>query len=186
MKPQNPCVVLTGPSGSGKSSILRFLEKSMGAQVAPKYTTRPSRGTEEDERDFIFCNEDQFPKDGVMRFPSYGHLFGIELEQIGESLRRGELHAIIVGDYAAVRQMSALYGDQLLVILVFCSSTVLKERIFRDVKSHRVSRWVLVQEELSGIYDNLDCVTNVVNNSGSFEHSCERVYDIVSRFGRHT
>ena len=67
------------------------MEKAFGAESAPKYTTRPSRRTHEDERDFIFCDPDKFPSEGVLRFRSYGHLFGIQLEPINRSLEDGKL-----------------------------------------------------------------------------------------------
>jgi len=158
------------------------MENTLGAQSAPKYTNRPSRRTAEDERDFIFCDPDQFPSEGILRFGSYDHLFGIQLEPINKSLEAGKLHAIIVGDYTAVRQMSSLYGDQLVTVFVFCAAKILKDRIFKDPSSHRATRWAHIQEELSTIYDHLDCVTHVVNNSGSLEHSFLQVRDIVSRY----
>ena len=55
-----------------------------------------------------------------------------------------------------------------MTIFVFCATNILKDRIFRDPSSHRATRWAHVQEELSTIYDQLDCVTHVVNNSGSW------------------
>src|SRR5438132_468919 len=77
--------VLIGPSGTGKSTILRCIAESIGAESAPKYTTRPSRHTTEDARDFIFCSREEFPTQGILAFESYGQLFGIQLEQIDNS-----------------------------------------------------------------------------------------------------
>ncbi len=174
--------VLTGPSGTGKSSILHYMEQILGAQTAPKYTTRPSRHTEEDERDFIFCEPDHFPSEGVLRFPSYGHFFGIQLDAIEKSIQQGKIHVLIVGDYNAVRQLSSIYKDKLVTIFVFCEPKILEERIFKDPSSQRSTRWSLVREELSTIYDQLDCVNFVVNNSGSLEETFSQIHRIVSRF----
>jgi len=92
------------------------------------------------------------------------------------------MHALIVGDYTAVRQMALLYGDRLITVFVFCAANILKDRIFNEPSSHRPSRWVHIQEELSTIYDQLDCVNHIVNNSGSLEDSVLQIRDIVSLY----
>jgi ribose 1,5-bisphosphokinase PhnN len=174
--------VLTGPSGTGKSSILYYMEEALGAETVPKYTTRPSRNTKEDQRDFIFCKLPDLPKQGLLRFDSYGHAFGIRLDSIESTLHRGRIHAIVVGDYGAVRQLASMYRDQLSTIFVFCESSILKARMLKDPSSQRLDRWLLVQEEIGAIYNQLDCVNLVVDNSGSPDDTFLQVRKIVSPF----
>src|SRR5947209_5203622 len=121
--------VLFGPSGVGKSTILRYFESRLGAESAPKYTTRPSRNTEEDAQDFIYCSSDNFPTEAILVFESYGHMFGIQLDAIAESFRKGKSHVIIVGQSDDVKKLLSIYGDKVVVIFVFCDIPILRDRI---------------------------------------------------------
>lgn len=173
-------IVLAGPSGTGKSSILHYMESMLGAQSTPKYTTRQSRGTPEDAHDFMFCTRDTFPTEGVLQFESYGDLFGVPLAPIDKSVHDGTLHALIIGDHVTIRELAARYGERMITVFVFCESKVLRERIFADPASQRVGRWALIQQELANIYDQLAGVRYVVDNSGSLEHGCQQMRDIVA------
>jgi guanylate kinase len=53
--------VVTGPSGSGKSSLIRLLLASTpGLHYSVSHTTRPRRPTEADGRDYHFIDEPEF------------------------------------------------------------------------------------------------------------------------------
>lgn len=157
--------ILIGPSGVGKSTLLRYLEERADAESAPKYTTRPSRGTPEDARDFIFCEPDEFPQEGVLCFESYGHLFGIQLTKIEESLRYGRSHVTAVGDCATASRLMALFQERSVCIFVYCSLPVLRKRMLADRTSRRIERYHLVRRELTRIYTQLGCVQVVIDNS---------------------
>lgn len=159
--------VLMGPSGVGKSLILHYMERRFEVESAAKYTTRPSRDTEDDARDFIFCGPDEFPASGVLRFDSYGHIFGIQLDEIDSSLRRGKCHAVVVGDSDVATQLAARYLDRVVTILVYCEVSILNARLLADSSPHRAGRWPRIREEIEAIYGQLGCVEFVINNSES-------------------
>jgi guanylate kinase len=171
------CFALLGPSGVGKSTILRYLERAIHAEAAPKYTTRPSRGTPDDNRDFIFCSADEIPTTGTLRFDSYGHVFAIQLDRIADSLARGRSHVLTVDSARTVEELQKVFSGRLVTILVYCVSEILRARIFSVTEPHRRERWPYVALELSSIYDELGCVTFVVNNS----HTEARTYQQVNR-----
>lgn len=173
--------VILGPSGVGKTSVLRCLETNHGIETTPKHTTRPSRNTSEDIRDFIFCKREDFPAQDILIFESYGHYFGIDLAAIRNSIRRGKSCAIVVGDCEVVKKLSSMFGHKsMIVILIFCDSQTLKKRI---ADSSRLERWPKIVEELSNIYGELRCVNFVVNNSFSLGETFEQIEDIVSMVG---
>lgn len=181
---QTHLFMLMGPSCVGKSTILRYIKERIGADSAPKYTTRPSRGTEEDAQDFIFCDRENFPGAGILRFESYGEWFGIQLDQIANSFKNGRSHITIVGDCSVASGLSSIYNVALVAIFVFCDSCVLKSRVFSDPSPHRAERWPQIREEMARMYDQLGCVEFVINNSGSMENTFLQVNRLLAMLER--
>lgn len=168
-------IVLIGPSGAGKSSVKQYLVEHLGAESAPKFTTRASRGTPEDERDFIFCKGGSVPTSDVLVFESYGAVFAIQLSAIERSIARGKYHVITAGDCATVKQLSGYYPGRVVCVLIYCSAEVLHDRLIRSGSAARAARWPRVEEEIKEIYELLDCVHMVINNSHSFTATHEQV-----------
>jgi guanylate kinase len=61
--PLRPVLVVTGPSGAGKGTLIKELvERVDGLQVAVSATTRPQRPGEVDGRDYWFLSDDEFTR----------------------------------------------------------------------------------------------------------------------------
>ena len=174
-------IVLAGPSGAGKSTILNFLVGKISAAYCQKYTTRPSRNTADDERDFIFCTKEKIPTENVVTFESYGHTFAIPINFVDKQLIRGEHVAMVIGHYPTIQALREVYGEQLLCIFVYCQPELLRERIFGDVQMHRISRWTDIEAEIRDIYSQLACVDLVLDNSGEFSSTEYRLCRLLER-----
>ena len=60
-KSKNFCVVLSSPSGAGKTSISKqLIKKDKSIALSISCTTRPKRTKEINKKDYIFLNEYQF------------------------------------------------------------------------------------------------------------------------------
>jgi guanylate kinase len=58
-----PVLVITGPSGAGKGTLIRALTERLAIlTVAVSATTRPRRPGEEDGREYRFLSEDEFER----------------------------------------------------------------------------------------------------------------------------
>jgi guanylate kinase len=80
-------IVISGPSGAGKDSILRKLKEcGMPFHFAVTANTRPKRADEVDGTDYYFVSKDKF----------------VEMLQQGEFLE----HAVVYGDYKGVPKQS--------------------------------------------------------------------------------
>jgi len=61
--PSRPVLVVTGPSGAGKGTLIKgLLERVDGLEVAVSATTRPQRPGEVDGRDYWFLSDDEFTR----------------------------------------------------------------------------------------------------------------------------
>ena len=77
-------VLIVGKSGSGKSTICRYLEVDYGVKEVRSYTTRPKRGA--DDNSHIFVSDEEFDNlDGAVAHTEYnGYRYCTTEEQIEE------------------------------------------------------------------------------------------------------
>ena len=63
IKSKNFCIVLSSPSGAGKTSISKkLLQKDKKISLSISCTTRPKRKGEINKKDYIFLSEEEFKK----------------------------------------------------------------------------------------------------------------------------
>ena len=61
IKSKNFCIVLSSPSGAGKTSISKLLlSRDRSLSLSISCTTRPRRKGESDKKDYIFLSEEKF------------------------------------------------------------------------------------------------------------------------------
>jgi guanylate kinase len=62
-EPQGKCIIVSAPSGAGKTTIVRYLlELDLGLSFSISATSRPRRAYEEDGHDYFFITADEFRK----------------------------------------------------------------------------------------------------------------------------
>jgi len=87
-------VVVSGPSGVGKSTICHRLCKRVPAEFSVSVTTRPPRPGEKDRRDYHYVSHETFER---MRHAGeliewaevYGHWYGSPIEPVRRALEQG-------------------------------------------------------------------------------------------------
>ena len=78
IKSNNFCIVLSSPSGAGKTSISKkLLEIDSSLSLSISCTTRPKRNKEINKKDYLFLSDKQF-NDFVIKnkFFEYAEVFG--------------------------------------------------------------------------------------------------------------
>ncbi|MGA7103817.1 MAG: guanylate kinase [Candidatus Deferrimicrobiaceae bacterium] len=89
-------IVISAPSGSGKTTICRMLVKRLdNMELSISYTTRPRKQGEVDGTDYYFIEPEKFDKMTVSRefleFASvYGHRYGTSREAVRSIVSRGK------------------------------------------------------------------------------------------------
>src|SRR5665811_966691 len=79
--PDGKLLVMSGPSGVGKSSVIQGVIDRTGARFSVSATTRPPRKGEVDGREYWFVDADRFSElvrsGGMLEWATYGgHRYG--------------------------------------------------------------------------------------------------------------
>ena len=88
-------LVISGPSGVGKSTIARALEDRLDAKLSISMTTRPKSNTDREGVDYHFVDHDRFEQaienDELLEWERvFDHYYGTPRNMVLESLNRGE------------------------------------------------------------------------------------------------
>ncbi|OGP76064.1 MAG: guanylate kinase [Deltaproteobacteria bacterium RBG_19FT_COMBO_60_16] len=75
---QGDVFVISAPSGSGKTTICRYLlQRVEGLELSISYTTRPRKPGETDGKDYFFINEEKFDSMLILKeFLEYASVYG--------------------------------------------------------------------------------------------------------------
>ena len=89
-------VVISGPSGVGKSSVCRLLCERLPAEFSVSVTTRPRRNGEADGRDYHYISDEEFERlegggELLETATVYGHRYGTPLKAVQEAVAQGRI-----------------------------------------------------------------------------------------------
>jgi guanylate kinase len=143
-------IVLSSPSGAGKSTISRML---LDGDVAMSIsaTTRPKRPGETDGVDYHFVDDAQFDRmidagEFVEWAPVFGHRYGTPKAPVKDALREGR-DILFDIDWQGTQQLAAAMGEDLVSLFLLPPSMPELERRLRvrgtdteDVIADRMSR----------------------------------------------
>ena len=132
-------VVLSGPSGVGKDSVLRQL-KELGRNwhFTVTATTRTQRPGEDDGIDYLFLDRDDFHQklregEFLECAEVYGNWYGVPRYQVSSALEMG-MDVIIKADVQGAATIKGLVPDAVFIFLMPPSPEELERRL-RDRKT---------------------------------------------------
>lgn len=135
IRSQDPIIiVLSAPSGSGKTTIVEKLIKDMGGIArSVSYTTRPPRPGEENGKDYIFVSEQEFSqmKDNgefLEWEENFGNYYGTLRKQIEDMLASGK-DVIMSIDVKGARTAKKEYPESISVFIMPPSIQELENRL---------------------------------------------------------
>jgi guanylate kinase len=152
-------LVLSAPSGGGKSSIARNLlqgRDDLGYSVSA--TTRPIREGERDGVDYYFLTREEFVRrrdaGEFLEWATYGgHLYGTLRSEIERIFARGR-HAVLDIEIEGARQIRANFPNSLHVFVLPPSADVLVGRL----TGRRTEPVEVIRERVSRAADELAAV----------------------------
>jgi len=169
IKSKNFCIVLSSPSGAGKTSISKkLIQKDKKISLSISCTTRPIRKGEVNKKDYIFISEDEFNKKiKTNKFLEFASVFGFKYGTLKESVEKlfvKNKDVLFDIDWQGYQQLKQ---SGLTVVGIFILPPSKKELIKRlksrgrDTPTEMKKRMNLAQDEISH-FPEYDYV--VINN----------------------
>ncbi|HNM76763.1 MAG TPA: hypothetical protein PKI89_00215 [Tepidiformaceae bacterium] len=183
MKPPPLIIVMHGPSGVGKDSVIDELRKRTGIHRATSSTDRKPRKGERSGNHYHFLSHAQFMEkagrgDFIEWAEVYGDLKGLERSELEEPLSKGE-DVIIRTDVQGARTWRKKLDGAIFIFLMAEDASVLRARLDgRDTEDEESleRRAAELDAELADALNN-DYVVH--NRHGELEATVEEVARII-------
>ena len=154
---KNFCIVLSSPSGAGKTSISKkLLLKDNSISLSISCTTRPMRKGESNKKDYIFLKEDHFNKLIINNeFIEHADVFGYKYGTLKKNINKffdKKKDVLFDIDWQGYQQLKQSGLDVVGIFILPPSKKELIKRLKnrgRDTKEEMKKRMNLVQDEIS-------------------------------------
>ncbi|MCY4640880.1 MAG: guanylate kinase [Chloroflexi bacterium] len=177
-------VVLSGPSGAGKDSVIaRLRERSDAFRVPVTMTTRAPRAGEQEGRDYLFVSEEEFERridagDLIEHARVYGRLYGVPRSELRRALEGAD--AIVRVDVQGAATLRDLLPGALFVYLAPDSSGRLAERMrARGEPEEEIARRVRAAEAEDDQKGHFDHVLR--NAEGDLDATVDELLALIER-----
>jgi guanylate kinase len=127
-------VIVSGPSGVGKSTICKEVAKRVkNAYLSISVTTRPKGEAEVDGDDYWYISEQQF-KERVSKgrllehAEVFGHLYGTPKDKVEEALAEDKTVVLEI-DVQGAKQVKPIYQNAVMIFILAPSNKELAERM---------------------------------------------------------
>ena len=127
-------VIVSGPSGVGKSTICKEVVKRLNnVYLSVSVTTRPRSEAEIDGEDYWFISERAFQervdKGLLLEYAEvFGHLYGTPKDKVDAALQAGK-SVILEIDVQGAKQAKRVYRDMVMIFILAPSQKELVERM---------------------------------------------------------
>ena len=192
-------VILSSPSGAGKTTLVKLLSKNKNFNISISHTTRKPRPTEVTNQDYYFIDQTKFEKlienEEFLEYAKvFNHLYGTTRTPVIEKLEKGE-NVIFDIDWQGADQIkNKKLNYKLITFFVLPpSKKVLFDRLSnRDMKdkliaeermkefSRDVLHWinydyVVVNDDLDECYNKISNLIEAEINNGSKDYDKEYI-----------
>ena len=155
----NKLIIISSPSGAGKTTICKYLLKKIkDVDLSISYTTRQKRKNETNKKDYFFTNRDQFMKLKKNNFfietaKNFNNYYGSPFSNIDNSFKRNN-HILFDIDWKGARKLRKNYNkNQILDFFILPpNKNELKKRLEkrgRDKKNEINIRLSYAMSEMS-------------------------------------
>lgn len=195
IKSKNFCIVLSSPSGAGKTSISKkILQKDKKISLSISCTTRPKRKGEINKKDYIFLSEENFQKQIKNGdFLEYASVFGNRYGTLRQTVNRffnKKRDVLFDIDWQGYQQLKQSGMEVVGIFILPPNKKELIRRLKnrgRDTSEEMKKRMSLAQDEISHFpeYDYVvvnndleSCVTKIQNIIIAERHKKSRQFNL--------
>lgn len=184
LKPSPLLIVLSGPSGVGKDTVIqRLQERQVPFHFVVTATSRPMRPNEVDGRDYFFVSEAEFEamiqaNELLEHALVYHHYKGIPKQQVRDAFHSG-LDVVLRIDVQGAETIRRLIPDAVLIFLAAGDLKELMERLIArktETVHDLTKRMATARAEMDKI-DLFDYV--VINRDDELDHTVDQIIAIV-------
>ncbi len=180
-KEDGAMIVLSSPSGAGKTTLTKLLSKNNHYLISVSHTTRKPRINEVDTKDYYFVNEDEFKslikEDEFLEHAEvFNHFYGTSKTFVINSLEKGS-NVIFDIDWQGAKQIKEkklkyklitffILPPSKKVLFERLSNRDMKDKLIVEERMRQFSKDILhwVDYDYVVINDNLKNCYNEVNN----------------------
>ncbi|MDC0408321.1 guanylate kinase [Candidatus Pelagibacter sp.] len=198
-------IVLSSPSGAGKTTLVKMLSKMDNYEISISHTTRQPRLNESNNKDYYFVNEDEFKRlINNQEFLEYAKVFsnfyGTTRTPVIDRLSKGK-NVLFDIDWQGADQIKNKKLDYKLVTFFILppSKEVLFERLSnRDMKDKLIAEermkqferdvlhwinydYVVINDNLENCYSKITNLINAEIFNGSKDYDLEYIRNHVEK-----
>ena len=143
-------IILSSPSGAGKTTLVKLLAKSKNYQISISHTTRKPRQNEATGKDYFFINEKEFKdlinKEEFLEYAKvFNNFYGTTLKPVKDNLDNGK-NVIFDIDWQGAQQIkNKRLKYKLITFFVLPPS---KEVLFNRLSNRDMKDKVIVEERM--------------------------------------
>ena len=188
-------LILSSPSGAGKTTLVKLLSKNKDFHISISHTTRKPRANEIQDEDYHFINNDEFKeiikKNEFLEYAQvFNHLYGTTKTPVINKLENGK-NVIFDIDWQGTEQIKAKKLQYKLITFFVLPPS--KEVLFNRLSNRDMKDKLIVEERMKVfsediqhwknydyvvINDNLqDCFNKICNLIDSEINNFDNEYD---------
>ena len=183
----NKIVIISSPSGAGKTTICKYLIKKIdNIKLSISYTTRPRRKNEKNGKDYFFINREKFNTLTKQSFfietaKVFNFYYGTPKENIKNAFKKNK-HILFDIDWQGAKKIRKKYDKSQIIdfFILPPSKKELKNRLEKrgrdnrkeinkrlslavsEIKHYKEYQFVLINENITDTVNNL---VKIINNS---------------------
>tara|TARA_Y100000590_G_scaffold359648_1_gene415574 strand:- start:2349 stop:2981 length:633 start_codon:yes stop_codon:yes gene_type:complete len=143
-------VILSSPSGAGKTTLSRLLSNSDGYLISVSHTTRKPRSNEKNTEDYYFVNEEEFKslinKNEFLEYAKvFNNLYGTSKTPVITNLEKGN-NVIFDIDWQGAKQIKQKKLKYKLITFFILPPS--KEILFERLSNRHMNDKLLVEERM--------------------------------------
>ena len=198
-------IVLSSPSGAGKTTLVKMLSKIDNYEISISHTTRQPRLNEENNKDYYFVNEEEFKRlINNQEFLEYAKVFnnfyGTTRTPVIDKLNKGK-NVLFDIDWQGADQIKNKKLDYKLITFFILppSKEVLFDRLSnRDMKDKLIAEermkqfgrdvlhwinydYVVINDNLENCYSKINNLINAEISNGSKDYDLEYIRNHIEK-----